>query len=207
MSLFNNDWDFSGTIKSAMGIGIGVLESTCKTLDYLFVPFLVDTAIEEAQAQHVRREELACKTWLNGKRERKEEGIRFNRNSVKVYMRYWAPPQGVAVKALAFISHGFTEHIGNYESVGELLSQEGIFCFGHDHIGHGQSGGQRCYIDNVNDYVQDVADTVDVKNLTTNFGKTNVVTESVAFRASREGSASLGLVTCRCSASPILWGE
>lgn len=36
-------------------------------------------------------------------------------------------------RALVFISHGVTEHMGRYNSLAQFLTDSGILVFGHDH--------------------------------------------------------------------------
>jgi len=57
-----------------------------------------------------------------------------------------------------YISHGFSEHLGNYHSLGQALAARGLLAFGHDHAGHGKSDGKRAYIDSVDDFVLDMLD-------------------------------------------------
>ena len=48
------------------------------------------------------------------------------------------------VKALVFLSHGYAEHLSPYyDSLGETCAARGVFCWGHDHVGHGTSPGAR----------------------------------------------------------------
>ena len=48
------------------------------------------------------------------------------------------------VKALVFLSHGYAEHLSPYyDSLGEACASQGVFCWGHDHVGHGTSPGAR----------------------------------------------------------------
>ena len=76
------------------------------------------------------------------------------------FCRYWRPESQPT--ALAFISHGFSEHLGNYHSVGNALAAKGILAFGHDHSGHGKSEGIQAYIETVDDYVADLIAHCDV---------------------------------------------
>ena len=40
---------------------------------------------------------------------------------------------------MIYICHGFTEHMANYNGVGEFLSSKGFYCFGTDLVSHGFS--------------------------------------------------------------------
>jgi len=85
-----------------------------------------------------------------------------NRRKQKLFCRYWPPTekyQESTPRALVFLSHGFSEHLGaGYHNVAKALASEGMLAFGHDHAGHGQSEGIPAYIDSVDDYVDDLVD-------------------------------------------------
>ena len=36
-------------------------------------------------------------------------------------------------RAIVYVSHGFGEHMGRYEELGQHLATRGILMFGHDH--------------------------------------------------------------------------
>jgi len=76
-----------------------------------------------------------------------------NRHEQKLQCHYWKVGQA---NCLVFLSHGFSEHLGLYTEIGNLLAGRGMIVFGHDHIGHGESEGKRAYIENVDHYVDDV---------------------------------------------------
>jgi len=79
-----------------------------------------------------------------------------NRRKQQLCSHYWYPPSGLEVRCLVFLSHGFSEHLGLYQELGEYLSTGGCLVFGHDHVGHGASEGKRVYIENVEHYVDDI---------------------------------------------------
>jgi alpha-beta hydrolase superfamily lysophospholipase len=60
-------------------------------------------------------------------------------------------------KAVVLIVHGVGEHSGRYEALAETLRREcGAACLGLDHQGHGKSEGDRLFVRDFEDYVQDV---------------------------------------------------
>ena len=60
-----------------------------------------------------------------------------------LYTRAWAreDPSHVVV-----IAHGYGEHIGRYDHVAAALGDAGAAVYGLDHLGHGQSDGERALI-------------------------------------------------------------
>ncbi len=55
------------------------------------------------------------------------------------------------------IAHGFNSHSGFYTWVAEQLVNSGFSVYALDHRGRGKSGGERYFIDNMSEYVDDVA--------------------------------------------------
>ena len=45
-----------------------------------------------------------------------------NRRKQQLCSHYWYPPSGLEVRCLVFLSHGFSEHLGLYQELGEYLS-------------------------------------------------------------------------------------
>lgn len=74
---------------------------------------------------------------------------------LKILVRSWRPqaePRGIVV-----IVHGFNSHSGYYFWVAEQLVGEGLAVYALDLHGRGQSDGERYYLDEFADYVDDVA--------------------------------------------------
>ena len=73
-----------------------------------------------------------------------------------VRYRQWLP-SGDAVAAVLIV-HGLGEHSGRYQHVAEALVARGFFVIAPDHIGHGESPGERVFVSSFNDYLEGVRD-------------------------------------------------
>jgi acylglycerol lipase len=79
-------------------------------------------------------------------------------NGIRIFVRSWTP--ALRPRALVVICHGVNSHSGQYLWAGEQLSATGLTVYALDLRGRGQSDGERFYVENVADYVSDVAATV-----------------------------------------------
>lgn len=68
-------------------------------------------------------------------------------------LRVW---RAEAPERLVVLSHGYGEHIGRYEHVGAALAQRGAAVCGPDHLGHGESEGERVLITDFEHIVDDL---------------------------------------------------
>lgn len=86
-----------------------------------------------------------------------------NEKGQHLFAKYWNKPDADTenLKGLVFIAHGYCEHIEPYKEIAEFLIGHGFYVFSHDHIGHGQSEGDRAHILSFDEYVQDVFFHVD----------------------------------------------
>ncbi|KAK3566440.1 hypothetical protein QTP86_032573, partial [Hemibagrus guttatus] len=66
------------------------------------------------------------------------------------------------VRALVFVAHGAGEHCSMYADVAHTLTQQSLFVFAHDHVGHGQSEGERMNIKNFQIYIRDCLQHIDL---------------------------------------------
>ncbi|NUS03373.1 MAG: alpha/beta hydrolase [Nonomuraea sp.] len=57
---------------------------------------------------------------------------------------------------VAVLIHGYGEHMGRYEHVADRLVRHGAAVYGIDHVGHGESEGDRALIVDFEDVVTDV---------------------------------------------------
>ncbi|XP_055269399.1 monoglyceride lipase isoform X1 [Moschus berezovskii] len=82
-----------------------------------------------------------------------------NADGQYLFCRYWKPSG--APRALVFMSHGAGEHCGRYDELAQMLVGLGLLVFAHDHIGHGQSEGERMVVSDFHVFVRDVLQHVD----------------------------------------------
>jgi alpha-beta hydrolase superfamily lysophospholipase len=71
----------------------------------------------------------------------------------QVSVRVWPHP---APARIVVLSHGYGEHVGRYEHVAAALAERGAVVYGADHLGHGESEGERVLIDDVERVVDDL---------------------------------------------------
>ncbi|XP_055473380.1 monoglyceride lipase isoform X1 [Psammomys obesus] len=82
-----------------------------------------------------------------------------NADGQYLFCRYWKPSG--TPKALIFVSHGAGEHCGRYDELAQMLKGLDILVFAHDHVGHGQSEGERMVVSDFQVFVRDVLQHVD----------------------------------------------
>ncbi len=63
------------------------------------------------------------------------------RDDTQITWQAWLPDS--AARAVVVLAHGYGEHSGRYEHVGEMLTGAGYALYALDHRGHGRSGGGR----------------------------------------------------------------
>jgi len=74
---------------------------------------------------------------------------------VNIFFRSWRPSG--KPRAVVAICHGLNAHSGEYLWVGDQLQAAGFAVYALDLRGRGKSDGDRFYVDDVADYVSDVA--------------------------------------------------
>lgn len=82
-----------------------------------------------------------------------------NADGQYLFCRYWKPTG--TPKALIFVSHGAGEHCGRYEELAQMLMGLDLLVFAHDHVGHGQSEGERMVVSDFHVFIRDVLQHVD----------------------------------------------
>jgi len=83
-----------------------------------------------------------------------------NKKGLTIFTRSWLPgqhPRGVII-----IVHGLNSHSGYYQWVAEQFTAQDYAVYAPDLEGHGQSDGERFYVQTIYDYVDDVDKMVDI---------------------------------------------
>lgn len=83
-----------------------------------------------------------------------ETGFLSSHDNFNLYYQVWKPKQ--PIHACLAIAHGFGGHSGQYDSTAIVFANQGIATYALDFRGHGQSPGQRGYIDHWSDYISDL---------------------------------------------------
>jgi alpha-beta hydrolase superfamily lysophospholipase len=79
---------------------------------------------------------------------------------IKIFVRSWRP--ATKPRAAIVICHGVNSHGGQYGWAAQQLVRSGLVVYALDLRGRGKSDGERFYVENVADYVSDVAGVVKV---------------------------------------------
>ena len=77
---------------------------------------------------------------------------------LSLYRRRWLVARP---RLVVFVVHGFGEHSGRYEVLAAQLNALGASVYALDHQGHGQSGGDRAYVQSFDHYTLDVLSFVE----------------------------------------------
>lgn len=73
---------------------------------------------------------------------------------VSIFMRSWQPAGDP--RAIIAMVPGFNSHSGYFKWVGEQFAANGLAAYAVDLRGRGRSGGERFYIESINDHLSDV---------------------------------------------------
>ncbi|XP_009282718.1 PREDICTED: monoglyceride lipase isoform X3 [Aptenodytes forsteri] len=83
-----------------------------------------------------------------------------NADGQYLFCRYWKP--AATPRALVFIAHGAGEHCGRYDDLAQRLTGLNLFVFAHDHVGHGQSEGDRMVVSDFHVFIRDSLQHIDL---------------------------------------------
>ncbi|KAK5863276.1 hypothetical protein PBY51_000318 [Eleginops maclovinus] len=83
-----------------------------------------------------------------------------NADGLHLFCRYWEPAS--PPRALVYIAHGAGEHCGPYDEIAQRLKELSMLVFAHDHVGHGQSEGERMNVKDFQVYIRDSLQHVDL---------------------------------------------
>ncbi len=102
----------------------------------------------------IHQESAMARSPGNAVKEETFEGM----GGLKIFLRSWKPvskPRGVIV-----ICHGVNSHGGLYISVGEQFAASGFATYALDLRSRGKSEGPRFFVNQINEYVSDVSNTI-----------------------------------------------
>ena len=77
---------------------------------------------------------------------------------VNIFFRSWLPED--AARAVVVICHGFNAHGGQYAWVAARLAERGFAVYAPDLRGRGRSDGERFYVEDIADYVDDLGGAI-----------------------------------------------
>jgi alpha-beta hydrolase superfamily lysophospholipase len=88
-------------------------------------------------------------------------GVRFSLagSEGELSVRVWPHP---APARIVVLSHGYGEHVGRYEHVAAGLVERGAVVYGPDHLGHGESEGERVLVTDFEPVVDDLQAVVEL---------------------------------------------
>jgi alpha-beta hydrolase superfamily lysophospholipase len=82
------------------------------------------------------------------------------RGGLRIFVRSWRPQ--AQARAVVVICHGVNSHSGQYVWAAEQFANSGFAVYALDLRGRGKSDGERFYVDTIDDYVSDLAQTVEL---------------------------------------------
>lgn len=86
------------------------------------------------------------------------EELTITDSGADIFVRIWHP--AITPRAILVICHGVNSHGGQYAWAADQMAKKGFVAYTLDLRGRGRSGGQRFYVERVEDYVADLAATI-----------------------------------------------
>lgn len=75
-------------------------------------------------------------------------------DGIQLYEQSWVPARGI--RAVVVLLHGVAEHGGRYRDTAAFLKEKGYALETFDMRGHGRSGGERCFVEDFPEYLEDL---------------------------------------------------
>lgn len=72
-----------------------------------------------------------------------------------LFVRSWRV-EATQERGIVFLSHAYRDHSGRFAPLVSALNSRGFSCYAMDHQGHGQSGGERGYVESFGHYARDL---------------------------------------------------
>ena len=88
------------------------------------------------------------------------EELTITASGANIFVRVWRPV--MPPRAILVICHGVNSHGGQYFWAAERMAERGFIVYALDLRGRGRSSGPRFYVEHVDEYVADLAATVDL---------------------------------------------
>lgn len=82
-------------------------------------------------------------------------GTIVTEDGLRLYTQKWIPKE--SPDAVVALVHGYAEHCGRYDTVASTFIHRGAAVYAYDQRGYGRSQGMRAYVDNFDDYLDDLA--------------------------------------------------
>ncbi|MCP5058293.1 MAG: alpha/beta hydrolase [bacterium] len=95
----------------------------------------------------------------DGPQLRRTETTVSGADGLNLFRRTWVPP---SPERLVVLVHGYAEHSGRYEGMASWLARRGAAVSAYDHRGHGRSGGRRAHLRSFAEYLDDLANMLEL---------------------------------------------
>jgi len=88
-----------------------------------------------------------------------ESMLQSSKDDFPIFYQKWTPAQ---VRRVMVVQHGFGEHSGRYGNLLDAFDGTGTAFYALDARGHGKTGGKRGHVDQFQQYVDDLADLIEI---------------------------------------------